>query len=225
MMSSVKSNSFLGRLFGDSSWVGENDPAPSYYVAAGNPVTTPSPDSNPGDTLERPEALRKFAGTGVGFIVAGNSMRPKGIENTDALVCRDIEVEARSRIKSHTFIVIKVDKEWYKNNRQSVAFDFKLRYTLDTFRGDCNFEDFYEQIKQKEDSVLLPKNRRELKKKFEEALKWYGKERTFILSLTYKEGATHYSIHPAEFALYEVIGLGKATPEGIWNNAAFPPAA
>ncbi|MDE5882022.1 MAG: hypothetical protein K2J78_11820 [Muribaculaceae bacterium] len=218
MTASVKS--FFNKFFGESGWVKENVPAAPYFVAAGNPVAANAPSYDD----ERPKALNMFAGENTGFIVVGTSMVPKGILNDDAIACEKIDEDERMDISAHKFVVVKVDKEWYKENRQLATFDYKLRYVLGYVPVNSDFDTFYKDISKKEDSVLVPSNKRELKRKYEEAVKYYGAETPLILSLTFKEGITHYSVHPVRLVEYEVVELGRLQSDGSWIKTELPAA-
>ncbi len=219
-MDKITFKSFLDKLIGEGSWVGDNSPAPDYYVAAGNPASN-SISSCDKDLVER---LKQFAGSDEGFIVAGNSMAPKGIFDSNAIACRKIEEKDRSEIPAHKFVVIRVDKDWYGEHRKKASFAFKLRFTLCNIPLNADFKEFYQIVSQSEDSVLVPDNKKELKKKFEEAVKYYGADTPLILSLTFKEGRTHYSIHPASHVEYEVVALGRLSADGNWNREKLPAA-
>lgn len=212
--------SFLDKLIGEDSWVGDTISAPHYYVAAGNPASN-SISSVDKDLVER---LKHFAGTDEGFIVAGNSMAPKGIFDTNAIACRKIEEKDSFEIPAHKFVVIRVDKDWYKKHRKGASFDYKLRFTLCNIPLNAEFSEFYRVVSESEDSVLVPENKKELKKKFDEAVKYYGTDTPLILSLTFKEGKTHYSIHPASHVEYEVVALGRLSSDGNWNREELPAA-
>ena len=220
MGANFKIGSIFTNIFSGKSWVNESVPAPSYFVAAGNPVSGNVPSHD--DT--RPEALNRFASDNIGFIVVGRSMSPKGIANSDAVACRPIEEGRRGKIPPHKFVVVKVDKEWYEKKRHTPMFDYKLRYTLGYTPAGADFDSFYKGISQEEDSVLVERNKKELQCKFEEAMKYYGIEVPLILSLTFKEGMTHYSIHPAYLVEFEVVELGKLQSDGNWEKSGIPAA-
>lgn len=214
-------NNLLDKADWASGWEREAVPAAPYFVAAGNPVAENSVASF--DDV-RPLSLKKFARNNIGFIVAGSSMVPKGIMNGDAIACKPLEPGRHKDITEHKFVVVRVDRRWYEKRHQNAKFDYKLRYTLAAIPVDSDFDTFYENISRKEDSVLVPSNKKELKRKYDEAIAYYGKTTPLLLSLTFKEGITHYSVHPLNLVEYEVVGLGQLQADGKWVETELPAA-
>lgn len=184
------------------SWALETTAAPSYYVAAGNPRQR---NSCTGDK-NRPQELMDFAKGNTGFVVSGKSMAPLGILDGYAIVGKEIN---GTDIKQHRFIIIKVDKELDSESGKKVMFDYKLRYTLGNIEPEVDFESFYNEISQHEDMIIRPNAKEEIKEKYRKAIRNYGTETPFVLSLTYKEGRSHFSVHPASLVEYEVIRIGQ----------------
>lgn len=147
------------------------------------------------------------------YEVSGNSMSPKDIKDGNSLLVK----ESIEGYKGGDFIIVSVDKEYYKKyNPKTALYDFKLRYAIMEVSPSMASTDIIASIKDEHFEIVLEENRRKLENKYEKARKAYPDEQ-LMLSTTYHDGVLCYSFHPvrlivgkAFYKLYHVNGELKA---------------
>lgn len=200
----------------EKSWINDNEFIPPYYVVAGDPVNASVPSLN---EYEMPHTLKTFAGQNRGFIVAGNSMAPKGILNGDALACKAANQNNNQDLRYGSLLIIRVDKDYYTHDNRIAKFDFKLRFAVCGVPVGTDFDTLYSQASQLEDSLLLPDNKKELQRKFVKASQYYTTNEPLVLSLTYHKDCIGYSFHPAKLVEFIVDYIGKPDNAGGWRKS------
>lgn len=148
------------------------------------------------------------------YVVSGNSMSPKKIKDGYYLLVK----ENPEGYKGGDFIIVSVDKEYYKiYNPKTALYDFKLRYAIMEVSPSMTTADIIASIKDKHFEIILEENQRKLENKYGKARKAYPNEQ-LMLSITYHDGVLCYSFHPvrlivgkAFFKLHHVNGELKST--------------
>mgnify|MGYP001106880380 CR=1 FL=1 len=150
------------------------------------------------------------------YIVDGYSMSPEDIDNGDILLCKPLSDFTTEDITSNHYVIINVDKEYYKAKNKSLKFKTKLRKTKMIVPAGMAFDDLVVSLKDIDDSILLSENQKRLKKKFNETKSFY-KDRELILSITYRDGSLRYSFHPKELITSIAQYVAKCDEEGNWT--------
>lgn len=169
--------------------------APSYIVAAGDPVIPLWGDVRLfqiDDKLD--EKSRQFA-------VSGCSMMPKGIEDGDNLIAKTIEIEKDKDIEG-LFLIIEVSDDYYNENEPPL-YDYKLRCAIMYVGRQDNPDEIIKTLKtmDSQPGIWLQKNQDNLKEKLNKTRDKYPTE-DLVLSCTYKFGELRYSFHKASAVKY-----------------------
>lgn len=126
------------------------------------------------------------------YEVSGNSMSPKDIKDGNFLLVK----ESTEGYKGGDFIIVSVDKEYYKKyNPKTALYDFKLRHAIMEVSPSMTPSDIIESIKDDHFEIFLKENQCKLENKHRKAHEAYPKEQ-LMLSTTYHDGVLCYSFHP-----------------------------
>ena len=147
------------------------------------------------------------------YEVSGNSMSPKDIKDGNSLLVK----ESIEGYKGGDFIIVSVDKEYYKKyNPKTALYDFKLRYAIMEVSPTMTTANIISSIRDRHFEIVLEKNQRKLENKYGKARKAYPNDQ-LMLSTTYHDGVLCYSFHPiklivgkAFYTFYYVNGELKA---------------
>ena len=147
------------------------------------------------------------------YEVSGNSMSPKDIKDGNSLLVK----ESIEGYKGGDFIIVSVDKEYYKKyNPKTALYDFKLRYAIMEVSPTMTTANIISSIRDRHFEIVLEKNQRKLENKYGKARKAYPNDQ-LMLSTTYHDGVLCYSFHPiklivgkAFYKFYYVSGELKA---------------
>ena len=137
------------------------------------------------------------------YIVDGYSMFLEGIDNSDVLLCQPMNNEELNEIGFGQYVIIQVDRDYYKAKKRNLEFDSKLRKTLLRVPVGMTDDGILEGLKAIDNSALLPQNQKQLRQKYAE-IKSYYKNRELMLSKTYREGNLRYSFHPVDLIVSKV---------------------
>ncbi|MBD5195130.1 MAG: hypothetical protein HDS87_05360 [Bacteroidales bacterium] len=175
-------------LFSEKEWVRDYAQAPDYYVAAGNPVKGVSLTDASVEVFDCNNKRQ--------LIVAGNSMAPRAIYDGDRITFTVYDNPQEEKIERGTFVVINVDEEYYRSHNKKSKFKNKLRCAICKVDPDISYPKFLEAVKQVEQTAYLEEYQKELENKFKDARAYYDPSEPLMLSVTYKNGEMHYSLHP-----------------------------
>lgn len=192
-------------FFSEKEWIRDYSLAPAWYIAAGNPTKSVGLIDN--------KVVFEQDTPKMQLIVAGDSMSPRGIYAGDRLTCATITDPQKEEFDRGTFISIRVDDEYYRSKRKQSRFKYKLRCAICKIEAGCSYEEMLGAVKQKEQTAYLEEYRCELERKFMEAREYYGEKEPLMLSITYKEGTMHYSLHPVRLI------IGKVEKVERYNNS------
>ena len=184
-------------------------------VAAGDPslpISQPEKDVKIPDTIVVDEHEINVKDYTL-YEVSGNSMSPKDIKDGNSLLVK----ESIEGYKGGDFIIVSVDKEYYKKyNPKTALYDFKLRYAIMEVSPTMTTANIISSIRDRHFEIVLEKNQRKLENKYGKARKAYPNDQ-LMLSTTYHDGVLCYSFHPiklivgkAFYKLYYVNGELKA---------------
>lgn len=179
-----------------------------HYVSAGNPGKPtrqyPLLFDIP-DTFEmggRECYKRDF----VDFTVIGHSMEPDGIYDGYRILTKRANVEGDA--PSGSFIVVGVDEDFYKKKHHGIkpVFDKKLRRSVCRVSSDVNMEYIMGELSDTFAEPFTRDEKADLEESWKTAKKFYG-DKELSLSITYHHGRIHYSFHPVDRILYDVVGV------------------
>lgn len=184
-------------------------------VAAGDPslpISQPEKDVKIPDTIVVDEHEINVKDYTL-YEVSGNSMSPKDIKDGNSLLVK----ESIEGYKGGDFIIVSVDKEYYKKyNPKTALYDFKLRYAIMEVSPTMTTANIISSIRDRHFEIVLEKNQRKLENKYGKARKAYPNDQ-LMLSTTYHDGVLCYSFHPiklivgkAFYKFYYVNGELKA---------------
>lgn len=189
--------------FGMADILNEEQPkkAPEHCVVAGDPAS---------GTVSCLSTIN--IGTKIGedkrqFVVCGNSMSPRNIDDGDNLIASRINAES-DIIKEGDFLVVKVDPSYYEG--ETPLFDFKLRCAIMIVEDGWSDDDIIKKLKDMDSQpeIWLGMYQRNLREKFHKARRHYPTGK-LMLSCTYKNGILRYSFHKLDFIEYRADELVK----------------
>lgn len=135
------------------------------------------------------------------YEVSGNSMSPKDIKDGNSLLVK----ESIEGYKGGDFIIVSVDKEYYKKyNPKTALYDFKLRYAIMEVSPTMTTANIISSIRDRHFEIVLEKNQRKLENKYGKARKAYPNDQ-LMLSTTYHDGVLCYSFHPIKLIVGKVF--------------------
>ena len=137
------------------------------------------------------------------YIVSGNSMSPEGIFSGCELLASPVE-DSR-KISTGDYMVITVDKEFYKfrHHNRTPYFVQKLRKAIMPVSPTDTFEQLTSNLVDTFAEPFTNKEKKDLRDSLDEARKFYDGRELYI-SVTYHDGNIHYSFHPIENIRYKV---------------------
>ena len=150
------------------------------------------------------------------FKVEGLSMSPEGILNGDILLCKTIKWENATDFKLDKYIIIDVDKDYYKWKKKNLKYAYKIRKTLMHIPAGCNADEIISSLKETNDDIFLSENQKCLKEKLKETRQYY-KDIELCLSITYKEGNLRYSFHPINLVKAMVYYKARHNGNNNWS--------
>ena len=182
----------------DSHWKADD-----FCVAAGDPV---SESKNCGGHIKLVEHDEASNGDRL-FVICGNSMSPKGIDDGDNLFGRKFNLGVDT-IYEGDFLILKVDPDYY--NGKTPNYDHKLRCAIMTVPKDWAEKRIIDEMKKMDSQpeIWLSSYQKCLHEKLEKARNHY-KNKDLILSCTYKNGNLRYSFHDLDYIEYRVIAQIK----------------
>ena len=161
--------------------------------AAPNMVAAGDPANNLDDDGRLIKLEKQLPEGYMQFIVCGISMTPKGIDDGDNLICRQI-VNHDFLVKKGSFLIIKVDPSYY--NGECPVYDYKLRYAIMDIESGKQADSIIGELKNMDDhpEIWLPECQANLRTKLSKARNVYPNDK-LVLSCTYKNGDLQYSFH------------------------------
>jgi len=168
--------------------------APSYIVAAGDPVIPLWED------IKLFHIDDKLLDTSKQFVVCGISMMPRGIDDGDNLIADEIAIN-KDNLKEGQFYIIKVEPDYYLNEQP--LYEFKLRCGIIYVGKSNDPEEIIGKLKKMDSQpeIWLDENQANLREKLKKARNIYPDE-DLVLSCTYKYGELRYSFHKATAIKY-----------------------
>ena len=141
------------------------------------------------------------------FVVCGNSMSPRNIDDGDNLIVSLIN-PLLDQINEGDFLVVNVDPTYYE--KEKPLFDYKLRCAIMVIEDGWSEEQIIEKLKEKDSQpeIWLGMYQRNLREKFRKARRHYP-DGKLMLSCTYKSGLLCYSFHKLDFIKYRAEELIK----------------
>lgn len=137
------------------------------------------------------------------FIIDGFSMSPENIDNKDILLCKEVSWDEQQDFIPEKFVIIEVDKEYYKFKKKELRFRYKLRKTLFFVPSGWSDKELIDELKKTNDDILLSVNQKKLKEKLRETREYKEYQNSnLVLSTTYRDGRLRYSFHPIEYIKY-----------------------
>lgn len=172
--------------------------APDWVVVAGDPANDCS-NRYVKFNIQVPDGMHQF-------VIEGNSMSPRGIEHGCNVLCSKVSNE--SNVHDGDFVIVDVDKEYYKPG-DTAHYTHKLRRYICDFKGGISADSMIEELVNSgnHDEILLESNQVTLKKKLNKARSFYGENETLALSVTYHNGILQYSFHKPGNISYKVESL------------------
>ena len=175
--------------------------APEHCVVAGDPAS---------GTVSCLSTIDVGANIGEGkrqFVVCGNSMSPRNIDDGDNLITSPINAE-KDIIQEGDFLVVRVDPTYYEG--EIPLFDYKLRCAIMVVEQSWSDNDIIEKLKDMDSQpeIWLGMYQRNLREKFRKARHHYPTGK-LMLSCTYKNGILRYSFHKLDFIAYRADELVK----------------
>lgn len=174
--------------------VAAGDPSIGLLPVKGLPILPQLVKTETGDTID----ICEFQV----FEIIGSSMSPEGLDNGDYLLSVAVPSKDTPSLGKGTFAIIKVDPDYYNSKGKELKYKYKLRHTLFNVPTGTTKELLMSSLKNLTASVALKKNQELLVSKYDEAISFY-KDRSLMLSLTYKEGVLRYSFHPVDLIEYK----------------------
>lgn len=186
------------------------------YVAAGNPgvvaqaypppVEIPETFTMGGEICHKEDYLCRT--------VSGNSMLVDGIHSGWELLLRQTKVEG---IEQGDFIVIDVDKEYYKHrhNKKEPLFQLKLRRAIGTLNAETTVDALCRDLAGTFAEPLDKNDYEDLKSSLLDAHTFYVNNTPLFLSVTYHNSDIHYSFHPTNSIKYMVVGVAYNSDKGV----------
>lgn len=175
--------------------VNESLEAPDYMVIAGDPVHRVDFSNKLLKLSEEEKNGWKQ------FVIDGNSMSPRGLENGDNLLVS--EIDKSYIIKEGDFLLLTVDPDYYVGEKPN--YKLKLRYTIMRIDSSWDADTIIEKMKanDSQEEIWLSSYQNKLRKKFQKARAHY-KDCDLVLSVTYKNGRLDYSFHSVDYIRYRV---------------------
>lgn len=137
------------------------------------------------------------------FIVDGFSMSPENIDNKDVLLCKEAYWNELQDFIPGKFVIIEVDKGYYRFKKKELRFRYKLRKTLFYVPFGWSDTKLIEELKKINDDILLSANQNKLKEKLQETREYKEYQHSnLVLSTTYRNGRLRYSFHPIGLIKY-----------------------
>lgn len=188
--------------------------AKDFCVAAGDPVGEVDAD----DSLLKGEKLLSGQSQ---FVVCGNSMSPKGIDDGDNLIGNKFDLQV-DEFHEGDFLILKVDPNYYEG--ETPNYSHKLRCAILRVPKDWTEKRIVEELKtmDSQPEIWLKSYRKCLHDKLEKARKHYS-DRDLILSCTFKNGDLRYSFHDINYIEYKVVAsieVDSRTKRSFLNDAA-----
>ena len=186
------------------------------YVAAGNPgvvvqayppsVIIPKTFIMGGELCHKEDYLCRT--------VSGNSMLVDGIHSGWELLLRQTNVEG---IEQGDFIVIDVDKEYYKHrhNEKEPLFHLKLRRAIGTINAETTANTLRQDLAGTFAEPLDENDYEDIKSSLLDARTFYKNNTSLFLSVTYHNSDIHYSFHPTNSIKYIVAGVAYNSDQGV----------
>lgn len=175
--------------------------APDCCVVAGDPASGSISNASPINTgVTLSENKRQF-------VVCGNSMSPRNIDDGDNLIVSLIN-PLRDPINEGDYLVVKVDPTYYE--KEKPLFEYKLRCAIMVIEDGWTEDQIIEKLKEMDSQpeIWLGMYQRNLRKKFRKARRHYS-DGELMLSCTYKNGILRYSFHKLDFIKYKADELIK----------------
>lgn len=175
--------------------------APEHCVVAGDPASS---------TVSCLSPISIEASVGEGkrqFVVCGNSMSPRNIDDGDNLIASPINA-GNDLISAGDFLVVRVDPTYYEG--ETPLFDYKLRCAIMVVEDGWSDDDIIEKLKDMDSQpeIWLGMYQKNLREKFRKARRHYPTGK-LMLSCTYKNGILRYSFHRLDFIEYRADELVK----------------
>lgn len=186
------------------------------YVAAGNPGIVaqkyPHPVDIPdgfllgGKKCHKEDYLYRT--------VFGNSMLVDGIHSGWELLLKPI---THQEIAQGDFIVINVDKEYYKHRHHSKdpLFQLKLRRAIGVISPSETEASLCKKLEGSFAEPLDNKDLEDLSESLKDARTFYVNNEQLFLSVTYHKSDIHYSFHPTSSIKYGVVGAAIPSDNGV----------
>ena len=185
------------------------------YVTAGNPgkpsIEYPSIPSIP-DTFTMNGQTYHLCNYNL-YTVLGHSMEPDGIMNGYRLITKAVEAKD---INTGDFIIIEVDKEFYKSRHNGALpiFHKKLRRAVGSVSNSMQGNQLLNMLVNTYAEPFTEKEKEDLIESWREAKSFYGNKDLF-LSVTYHKSKIHYSFHPIENIHFRVDGVAYKVKDSI----------
>lgn len=190
-------------MFTEKSWTNKYEHAAANQVAAGDPANSLY---NTDVSIKAIDKITKIDPADyMTLVVDGWSMYPEGISDGDILLCEEVNKETEMNLENGKYVIIEVDKAYYRHMNKIAKYDLKLRKTVCKVAPHTTFEKLLIDLAAVDDSILLKENQILLKKKYEETYRFYNHDhncREMMLSITYDEGRLRYSFHPTDSIKY-----------------------
>lgn len=186
------------------------------YVAAGNPGVVaqkyPHPIDIPDSFLMGGKECHKE--DYLYRTVFGNSMLVDGIHSGWELLLKPIECH---EIKQGDFIVINVDKEYYRHRHPSKdsLFQVKLRRAIGVISPNDTGVSLCKKLRGSFAEPLDNNDKEDLSDSLNDARTFYMNDEQLFLSVTYHKCDIHYSFHPTSGIMYGVVGVAIPSDNGV----------
>ena len=203
-------------LFDKITSVKHNPDVLNKYVAAGNPgivahtyphsIHIPEYFFMGGEKCHREDYTHRT--------VFGNSMLVDGIHSGWELLLKPVE---NREIKQGDFIVINVDKDYFRHrhNDDEALFQLKLRRAIGKVNSTATVESLAKLMQNTFAEPLDDEDTKDLEDSLNDACTFYNRNEPLFLSATYHESKIHYSFHPIDSIEYLVEGVAFGSDNGV----------
>lgn len=151
--------------------------------------------------------------------VFGNSMLVDGIHSGWELLLNPVN---DGDIKQGDFIVINVDREYFKHRHHTKdpLYQLKLRRAIGSITSDDTNASLCNRLIGTFAEPLDENDQEDLDDSLKDARTFYNSDEPLFLSVTYHKSDIHYSFHPLSSIMYRVEGVAYPSDKGVEFKSA-----